>query len=138
MSPGRTFEHLVGLGGLEPPTSPLSGVLADRVRRELLPKHCSRSAIRYNGLGSCYLECVAVSYVDACCQNNRAQRRRFGNPTSRRRELGLISEARPQRASLESIGQERRPESQPVEFLDGALPKIGGQVRGKKNLSALP
>ena len=32
-------------------TSPQEGVLADRVRRRLLPKHCSRSAIRYNGLG---------------------------------------------------------------------------------------
>ena len=49
---GEAYEVLDdGLGGLEPATSPLSGVLADRVRRRLFPKHCSRSAIRYNGLG---------------------------------------------------------------------------------------
>jgi hypothetical protein len=35
-----TGDLMVGLGGLEPPTSPLSGGLADRFRQRLLPKHC--------------------------------------------------------------------------------------------------
>jgi hypothetical protein len=35
-------------------------------------------------------------------------------------------------------GQEGRRESRPVEFLGGALLKIGDQVRAKKSLFALP